>query len=99
MNTPSQRTALKDARHESVLFRSRAIAGFLLTALPNWTGRRRSAAAVEPSRRIHRALDSNRISIRTIVASRGLIYDRNGVLLADNVAAFRSKSCPSRSRT
>ena len=30
MNTPSQRTALKDARHESVLFRSRAIAGFLL---------------------------------------------------------------------
>ena len=30
MNTPSPRTALKDARHESTLFRTRAIAGFLL---------------------------------------------------------------------
>ena len=95
MNTPSQRTALKDARHESVLFRSRAIAGFLLivACLSVLAGRFFYLQVNRHDEFIGRS-DSNRISIRTIVPSRGLIYDRNGVLLADNVAAFRLEVVP-----
>jgi penicillin-binding protein 2 len=95
MNTPSQRTALKDARHESVLFRSRAIAGFLLivACLSVLAGRFFYLQVNRHGEFIARS-DSNRISIRTIVPSRGLIYDRNGVLLADNVAAFRLEVVP-----
>ena len=32
--------------------------------------------------------DSNRIRIRPIQATRGLIYDRNGKILADNISTF-----------
>ena len=32
--------------------------------------------------------DSNRIRIRPIQATRGLIYDRNGKILADNISMF-----------
>jgi len=32
--------------------------------------------------------DSNRIRIQSIVPTRGLIYDRNGVLLAENIPSF-----------
>ena len=32
--------------------------------------------------------DSNRIRIRPIQATRGLIYDRNGIILADNINTF-----------
>ena len=35
--------------------------------------------------------EANRIKARPIVPARGLIYDRNGKLLADNVPAFRLK--------
>ncbi len=38
--------------------------------------------------------DQNRISVRRVAPTRGLIYDRNGVLLADNVAAFRLEVVP-----
>jgi len=95
MNTPSQRTALKDARHESVLFRSRAIAGFLLiVACLSVLAARFFYLQVNRHDEFIGRSDSNRISIRTIVPSRGLIYDRNGVLLADNVAAFRLEVVP-----
>jgi len=95
MNTPSSRTALKDARHESVLFRSRAIAGFLLiVACLSVLAGRFFYLQVNRHDEFTARSDSNRISIRTIVPSRGLIYDRNGVLLADNVAAFRLEVVP-----
>jgi hypothetical protein len=63
MNTPSQRPALKDARHESCCFVRVAIAGFLLiVALPVGAGRGasstcRSTATTNSSGRS----DSNRI--------------------------------------
>ncbi|HSE13786.1 MAG TPA: penicillin-binding protein 2, partial [Rudaea sp.] len=95
MNTPSPRTALKDARHESVLFRSRAIAGFLLiVACLSVLAARFFYLQVNRHEEFTARADSNRISIRNIVPSRGLIYDRNGVLLADNVAAFRLEVVP-----
>ena len=42
--------------------------------------------------------DQNRISVRSIAPTRGLIYDRNGVLLADNVAAFRLEVVPEQAK-
>ncbi len=38
--------------------------------------------------------DANRILTRPLAPARGLIYDRNGVLLAENVAAFRLEVIP-----
>ena len=38
--------------------------------------------------------EANRIKARPIVPARGLIYDRNGKLLADNVPAFRLEIVP-----
>ena len=37
---------------------------------------------------------NNRVKPRAIPPARGLIYDRNGVLLADNVPAFRLEVVP-----
>ena len=38
----------------------------------------------------------NRVRLRRLPPPRGLIYDRNGVLLADNVPAFRLDVVPER---
>lgn len=38
--------------------------------------------------------DQNRIKLRPLVPARGRIYDRNGVLLADNVPAYRLEMVP-----
>jgi len=91
----SSRPALKDARIEADLFRRRAIAGFLLivACLSLLAGRFLYLQVNRRDEFVARS-DQNRISIRRIVPSRGLIYDRNGVLLADNVAAFRLEVVP-----
>ena len=33
--------------------------------------------------------DSNRVRIKALPPTRGLIYDRNGVVMADNLPAYR----------
>ncbi len=38
--------------------------------------------------------DSNRVKFKPTMPARGLIYDRNGVLLADNVPAYRLELIP-----
>lgn len=38
--------------------------------------------------------DSNRVKFKPTMPARGLIYDRNGVLLADNVSAYRLELIP-----
>ncbi len=40
--------------------------------------------------------DENRIRLEPIVPARGLVYDRNGVLLADNAPAYRLDIVPER---
>jgi len=40
--------------------------------------------------------EANRVRIRPVVPARGLIYDRNGVLLAENIPAFRLEITPDR---
>lgn len=91
------RKPMKDNRHEGELFRRRAVAAFALAFLGivGLAGRFYWLQVLRHDDYSARA-DSNRISMRHIAPSRGLIYDRNGVLLADNVAAFRLEVVPER---
>jgi len=86
---------LRDTRQEASAFRGRALAGFLIIAL-SLIGLGIRFAYLEITRHDELALrsDSNRIVTRPLAPGRGLIYDRNGVLLADNVAAFRLEVTP-----
>jgi len=86
---------LKDTRHEAAVFRGRALAGFLIIMVC-LIGLAVRFAYLQVARHDELALrsDSNRIVTRPLAPARGLIYDRNGVLLADNVAAFRLEVTP-----
>ena len=86
---------LKDAQGEAARFGKRALAGFLLIALC-LSGLAARFWFLQVTRHAEFAArsNSNRISVRSIPPTRGLIYDRNGVLLAENVAAFRLEVVP-----
>ncbi len=89
------RRSIKDTRGESALFRRRAVAGFVLILL---------CFGLLVSRYVHLQVTrhdefatrstNNRVKPRAIPPPRGLIYDRNGVLLADNQPAFRLEVVP-----
>ncbi len=86
---------LKDTRQEAVLFVRRALVGFAIIlvalaalALRFWY------LQVDRHDEFQARSDSNRILTRPLAPARGLIYDRNGVLLAENVAAFRLEIIP-----
>lgn len=87
--------SIKDSRGESVQFRRRAIAGFLLIllSLGALVGRYVFLQVLHYNEFAVRS-DSNRIKLRPIPPTRGLIYDRSGVVLADNVPAFRLEVVP-----
>jgi len=93
--TSDPRLRIKDARDEAARFSTRAIAGFALIALCLLALAARFAyLQVERHDEFSARSDQNRISLRSIAPTRGLIYDRNGVLLADNIAAFRLEVVP-----
>ena len=85
--TSDPRLRLREARDEAVHFRARAIAGFVLIVVC-LVGLGTRFAYLQTSRHdeFTARSDQNRISVRSIAPTRGLIYDRNGVLLADNIA-------------
>src|SRR5690242_135882 len=94
-NEMKKRRALKDPRGESVLFRRRALAGFgiILLGLLALVGRYAFLQVLHHDEFATRS-EANRVKPRAIPPARGLIYDRNGVLLADNVPAFRLEVVP-----
>ncbi|GAA0716338.1 penicillin-binding protein 2 [Dokdonella soli] len=86
---------LKEARHEAALFRRRALAGFLIiVACLIVLGVRFSVLQVRQHDEFSARSEANRVLTRPLAPARGLIYDRNGVLLAENVAAFRLEVTP-----
>jgi penicillin-binding protein 2 len=89
------RRAIKDPRGEATLFRQRAIAGFalILLGLLALVGRYAFLQVLHHDEFATRS-EANRVKPRAIPPARGLIYDRNGVLLADNVPAFRLEVVP-----
>jgi penicillin-binding protein 2 len=97
---PKKRSGkIKDAQREAERFRRRAFAGFGLIALClAGLAARLWNLQIDRHAEFAARSDSNRISVRSIPPTRGLIYDRNGVLLAENVAAFRLEVVPEQVR-
>jgi penicillin-binding protein 2 len=95
MNTPRSRLRVDDARRDAETFRWRAIAGFvLIVACLGALISRFVFLQVYRNAEFSQSSDKQRISVRSVAPSRGLIYDRNGVLIAENVAAFRLEVVP-----
>ncbi|SEW06956.1 penicillin-binding protein 2 [Luteibacter sp. 329MFSha] len=90
-----RRASIKEARGEVALFRRRALAGFalILLGLSAVCVRYVYLQVLHHEEFVARS-DQNRVKPRAIPPARGLIYDRNGVLLADNVPAFRLEVTP-----
>jgi penicillin-binding protein 2 len=89
------RQRIKNNLAESEIFQRRALIGFLgialaLTLLSIGYFR----LQVLKHQEYQTLSDANRIKPRPIVPARGLIYDRNGKLLADNVSAYRLELIP-----
>jgi len=90
-----RRRSIKDSRGESTLFRVRAVVGFLLILLGlSALVVRYSYLQVKRHDEFATRSENNRVKPRAIPPARGLIFDRNGVLLADNVPAFRLEVVP-----
>jgi len=93
------RNRVRDVQHETTRFRARALAGFLLIALClAGLGARFAWLQIGRHDEFSARSDQNRISVRSIPPTRGLIFDRNGVLLAENTAAFRLEVVPEQVR-
>lgn len=94
MNWRRGRT-MRDAYAEAALFRRRAAVGFIVAMLgilllAGWYFR---LQVIQHD--IYRTRsEANRIKARPIVPARGLILDRSGRLLADNVPAYRLELVP-----
>jgi penicillin-binding protein 2 len=89
------RRRFKDTRGEAEMFRRRAIAGFLLILLGvgALVSRYVFLQVLHHDEFALRSVN-NSVKPRALPPARGLIYDRNGVLLADNVPAFRLEVRP-----
>ena len=86
----ARRKALKNPRAEADLFRVRAAVGFgvvvlALVGLGLWYFKLQVLEHTDYALRS----EANRIKPRPVVPGRGLIYDRKGRILADNVPAYR----------
>lgn len=90
-----QKRRLKNLVAEADQFRRRALLGFaaVLLALGGLAGWYFKLQVVDHAQYATRA-EANRIKPRPIVPGRGLIYDRKGRILADNVPAFRLDVVP-----
>ena len=81
--------ALKDHTSESQIFFTRAVVGFGLILLLSLVliGRLFYLQVIE--HKVYATLsDKNRIQVQPVPPTRGLIYDRNGRLLADNIPSY-----------
>ena len=89
------RRAFKDTRGEAESFRRRAFVGFalILLGLGALVGRYWFLQVLHHDEFALRSVN-NSVKPRALPPTRGLIYDRNGVLLADNVPAFRLEVVP-----
>lgn len=81
--------AFRDKTAEIGLFRGRAwfigVSIFVLLAILGW---RMAHLQIELHDTYKNLSENNRIQLRPTAPNRGLIYDRNGVLLAENIPAY-----------
>ena len=81
---------MRNPAAEAAAFRLRAIVGFGIVALAllvlaGWYFRLQVVQHSEFARQS----EANRIKPRPVIPGRGLVYDRQGRVLADNVPAYR----------
>lgn len=90
-----RRKPIKDLHRESRLTRFRAAFSFslIVVVFSVIAGRFYFLQVVEHDTFRTRSED-NRVKFRAVAPSRGLIYDRNGVLIADNQPAYRLELIP-----
>lgn len=94
-----RRVRLRDPASEARVFRRRALLAFLAAALfLSALGFRFAYLQVYQHEEFVTRSEANRIRARPIVPARGLIYDRAGRLLADNVPAYRLELVPEQVR-
>lgn len=89
------RRRLKNHARETMQFRARALLGFAIVVLAlgglaGWYFKLQVLDHADYARRS----EANRIKPRPVVPARGIIYDRKGRILADNVPAFRLDVVP-----
>ncbi|MGH8105527.1 MAG: penicillin-binding protein 2, partial [Arenimonas sp.] len=90
-----KRQRIKNNLAESEQFRRRSFIGFLCIALAmGGLAFGYFRLQVLQHQEYQLRSDANRIKPRPIVPARGLIYDRKGKLLADNVPAYRLELVP-----
>jgi penicillin-binding protein 2 len=96
IRTPPPAT-VKNVLAEALLFRARTIQALALAILAVIViiGRYAQLQLIEHEELTSRS-ERNRIKLQPVAPARGLIYDRNGVLLADNRPAFRLEIVPER---
>lgn len=89
-------TALvKNPYFESELFRQRALAAIVLVILSMaLLAAGYFMLQVVNFDDFQKQSESNRVKLKPTMPARGLIYDRNGALLADNVSAYRLELIP-----
>jgi penicillin-binding protein 2 len=92
---PRPQTTFKDSLLESRLFMGRAITAMLISGLLIVALIARLAWLQVVAHEHFRTLsENNRVKLQPIPPNRGLIYDRNGVLLAENLPSYRLEVVP-----
>jgi penicillin-binding protein 2 len=87
--------AIKDPALEGALFRRRAWLAFALVMVALLVlGARFAWLQVHRHAEFELRSEENRVRLRPLAPARGLIYDRNGVLLAENVPQYRLELVP-----
>ncbi len=80
---------LKDHFHETQIFNQRIlVAGIVMVFLLILLLSRLAYLQITNQKHYATLSDNNRVSIRPIPPTRGLIFDRNGILLAQNLPSF-----------
>jgi penicillin-binding protein 2 len=89
--------AFRDPQRELTVFRNRLmLAGLLILAAFGILLLRFSWLQVVQREYYHTLAEANRISVVPVVPNRGVIYDRNGEVLAANYSAYTLEITPSR---
>ncbi len=89
--------ALKDARQEKVIFKSRAwLAGVMVFLLLSALAARMVYLQVDQYEVFATKSENNRVQLKPVAPIRGLIFDRNGVLLAENLPSHSLTIVPER---
>jgi penicillin-binding protein 2 len=99
MNRPARSRPVKESGPESQLYRRRALIAFGVVLLcVAVLGGRFTVLQVFRHAEFHGRSEDNRIKPRALPPSRGLIYDRAGRLLAENVPQYRLEIIPEQAK-